>query len=242
MRLTLLCILSLTLLILPVAPAQSAEDGGDVFVIAYQDAMAGEKAEEGGNLKVALSKFREAAKQLEICSRSFPTWSPQIVEYRKKRTAEAIVRVQEKMGHGGLDTSPGGLPTPEPQLPRDGMNGGDGLTFVDPPPIESAPPISPRALRSHQGKPTPAQQTDQNPLGQIADRIEQLEKDLKKAQNEVASLTSENASTAQKLEQAMKDKVLAEKKQEVLKKRADNAEEDLIRRRIPERPAQKRLR
>ena len=74
------------------ARAAAANDPGDLFVNAYMSVQQGEKLEQSGNLKGALTKLRYAATVLDQIAAASPTWQPQIVSYRKSRTAEAIVR------------------------------------------------------------------------------------------------------------------------------------------------------
>src|ERR1700742_517257 len=81
--------------------AESNADPGDLFVNAYMAVQQGEKAEQSGNLKVALTKLRDAASVLDQIATHYPSWQPQIVDYRKTRTADAIARVQEKISHSG---------------------------------------------------------------------------------------------------------------------------------------------
>ena len=116
--------------------AQSSTDPGDLFVSAYTTAKEAEKAEQAGNFKTALNKFRYAAGVLDSIAAKFPTWQPLIVSFRKQQTSEALARVQEKVAKfgpgkggdgGGLE---GGLPTAD-----------DPLNFAPPndPTMEPAP-------------------------------------------------------------------------------------------------------
>jgi hypothetical protein len=90
----------LSCLVAPSLRAQST-DPGDLFVSAYMAVQAGDKAEAAGNFREANSKYRYAAQILNQISDKFPSWQPSIVDYRKKRTAEAVARIQEKVGRYG---------------------------------------------------------------------------------------------------------------------------------------------
>ena len=81
--------------------AEAAADPGDLFVSAYMSVQQGEKAEQGGDFRGALNKFRYAAEVLEMIGKRFPAWQPPIVNYRKQRTAEAVVRMEERVGKVG---------------------------------------------------------------------------------------------------------------------------------------------
>ena len=100
MRLTVLLLLACLALVAPSLRAQST-DPGDLFVSAYMAVQAGDKAEAAGNFREANSKYRYAAQILNQISDKFPSWQPSIVDYRKKRTAEAVGRIQEKVGRYG---------------------------------------------------------------------------------------------------------------------------------------------
>src|SRR5689334_25440414 len=89
--------------------AAGTADPGDLFVNAYMSVQQAEKAEQSGSYKTALAKYRSAATMLDQIASGFPNWQPQIVGYRKQRTGEAIVRVQDRIARGG-----GGASAPEP--------------------------------------------------------------------------------------------------------------------------------
>jgi hypothetical protein len=104
------------------APMRAASnvDPGDLFVNAYMAVQQGEKAEQNGNFKLALTKLRSAATVLDQIASQFPNWQPQIVDYRKTRTADSITRVQEKIARfgGGKAAPADALPEPAPALPE----------------------------------------------------------------------------------------------------------------------------
>ena len=134
-------LLLLAVLALAAAPARAAvADPGDLFVNAYMAVQQGEKYEQGGSFKQALTKLRYAATVLDQISTGWPNWQPQIVTYRKQRTAETIARVQEKIARFGAGKSepPDGLPTlDQPALPQ--SDDDRPLIFESPDPVLSAP-------------------------------------------------------------------------------------------------------
>ena len=153
----------LTSLALGAAPLRAATNGdpGDLFVGAYMSVQQGEKAEEAGNFKAALTKFRYAATVLDQLANTAPTWQPKIVEYRKTRTTEAIVRVQEKIARFGAGkTDPGEAPTGLPPLPQMD-NGEKPLIFETPDPVLRPP--QPRRQRRSRRAPLRAGQPRSGP-------------------------------------------------------------------------------
>ena len=229
MRLPLLCAFFLFLCVSPFSQAQSSGDAGDAFVNAYVTAQQGEKAEQAGNFKLALSKLREAAKQLDAISIKSPTWSPTIVKYRKDRTAEAIVRVQDKLarfgpGHGGNAGGDAGIPSdPQPALPEKGLFFTPNEIPVPPPDTNPPPvtePLSPRGNSRKRGAP-PADDGDVSAdLSKVDRRLKELESQLTAARLEIQQVQAEKMSVAKKLDTAAKAREAAEKKQAVLEERA----------------------
>ena len=121
----LLCLLGASL-----APAQESEDPSEVFLKAFTSVQQGEKFEKDGSYKFALSKYRFAASLIEQIQQRNPNWQPLIVQYRMRKTAEAIARSEQRLT---LDKTPAGAteppapaPTAAPRQPmppsRDGVD------------------------------------------------------------------------------------------------------------------------
>jgi Flp pilus assembly protein TadD len=231
MRLPLLCALTLLICFSPRSQAQSA-DGGDAFVNAYVTAQQGEKAEQAGNFKVALAKLREAARDLDAIATKYPSWSPSIVKYRKDRTAEAIVRVQEKLAHfgpGHADTGPETGPTPDqqPPLPEKGLLFDKAPDEIVIPPDTNPPPAdnpTPRRQRGQKSAP-PADDGDvSGVLNKVDQRLKDLEKQLSAAHQEIDQMQADKLSIAKKLDEAKKAREASEKQRALLENRANLAE------------------
>lgn len=212
--------------------AQSSADPGDLFVNAYMDVQQGEKAEQSGNFKAALTKFRSAATTLDQISTRYPSWQPQIVDYRKTRTADGIARMQEKIAHlGGGQADPGGaLPStlpglnaePQPALPQ--PEGAEQPLNVGETPVP-APPAKAGGRKAPKGQAPRA--TDNEALQEASARMKKLEADLKSAKDEAQRLQNEKTDLAQKLDEAAKTRAATEQKQKALQDRADKAEKAL---------------
>jgi Flp pilus assembly protein TadD len=224
----LFVLLFLASCVLAAAPLRAAtNDPGDLFVTAYMAVQQAEKAEHGGNLKLALTKYRYAAGVLDQISSASPKWSPEIVSYRKSRTSEAVARVQEKIARGGSGkTDRGEGPLGLPLLPQTAESD-KPLIFETP--GELAPPSPDPVLTPRN---TPRRSTDassdRDPLQEAALRMKNLEQDLKNAKEEAERLQSEKADLARKLDEASKARVASEARQTLLQKRSDNAEQALM--------------
>ena len=70
-----------------------AADASDSFLQAYQDYQAGEKFERDGSPREAMAKYKNAAKVLEEITKTDPSWNPQVVELRLRKSRERIDRL-----------------------------------------------------------------------------------------------------------------------------------------------------
>ncbi|MCX6966242.1 MAG: tetratricopeptide repeat protein [Verrucomicrobia bacterium] len=75
-------------------------------------AQQGEKLESQGSFKIALAKYRFAGSVLDQLQQRSPDWNPQVVAYRRKRVADAIQKLEEKIA---LEAPPIAVPPPLPQ-------------------------------------------------------------------------------------------------------------------------------
>ena len=206
--------------------AQSSTDPGDLFVNAYMAVQQGEKAEQSGSLKVALTKLRSAAGVLDQIATRFPNWQPQIVDYRKTRTLDAIARVQEKIARSGGGKVDGSEAIPGTDLPPLPQADGDKPLNFEATEKPLAPPSGPAPTRSSASKSRGSKDTDL--FAEASQRMKKLQDDLQKAKDEAAQLQNEKSGLAAQLAEAAKARQDSEQKQQVLQKRADNAEQALM--------------
>ena len=164
-----------------------AVDPSEVFLKAYVTAQQGEKLERENQFKPALDKFRFAGSLLEQLKKDHSDWQPAIVEYRGRKVAEAILRVQGKVatqtdlavvtGSGApvaqSAAGPGGSP-PRPSVEIAVAPGGAKSVEVQTA-IESAT----RDLRA---------------------RVESLETQLNKSQQEISAAKKEKADLTGRLQ------------------------------------------
>ncbi len=77
----------------------SALTGGnpaDEFLAAYSECQKAEKAEAAGDFHTALQEYKRAAQLIEHVAQQAPQWKPSIIEFRRKRTSEAISRLSQR--------------------------------------------------------------------------------------------------------------------------------------------------
>ena len=228
MRYFLILLLACLMSALQPLHAQSATDPGDLFVSVYTTVKEAEKAEQSGNLRGALAKFRYASEVLDSIATKYPAWRPEIVTFRKQRTAEAITRVQgavAKFGPGkgvpseGAPALEGGLPTTD-----------DPLNFA--PPTEAGSEAAPTAPPRTGSRKTPKSRegdadTTADLEGAIS-RMKKLQADLREAGAAADRAEREKKELVRKFEDAIQAREASEKQQKVLQTRADGAEERLL--------------
>ncbi len=201
-------------LALPALRGQAPGDpqAQDSYLTAYQDFQEAEKLESAGSHAQALQTYRETAKLLDQISTKWPTWNPSIVEYRRKRTTEAIQKIAAK----GVSEPPSrGGDSGEPQLPTDGFP-----TLPDSAPADLAP-------RGHRPPRTAPPVAPSDPIQAIQAQLQDLQSRLKQEHDQLEAALTEKKDLETKLAEASKARKDAESKQELLKTRADLAEEKL---------------
>jgi Flp pilus assembly protein TadD len=210
------------------ARAQSG-DPGDLFVNAYMAVQAGEKLEQTGKLKDATSKYRYAAQVLDQISAKYPQWQPVVIEYRKKRTAEALTRLQDRIAKVGGGKSEDILPSRnEAVMPPTGSETGPLFTAPEDVLPPTPPPSRQASRTSLDRRPPEPDLPASNPLREIEDRLSKLQRELEKARSDAEKAQRENAELARQLEKATKAREDSDKKREMLQQRADSAENALL--------------
>ncbi len=204
------------------ARAQSSADPSDLFLNVYTAVQQAERSEGQGNFKAAMSRLQYAAKALDQIAAKYPTWQPVVVEFRRTETGKAIQRVQEKLAKfgPGKEGEVGG--TVEPALPVDDTK----LLFT--PPAEAAPAPVPMPDSPAGQRPSGGSASSGNPIREIEDRMDRLQRDLGKAQEDLSKSEVEKRRLAKELEAAVKARETSESKQQLLQQRADRAEQALM--------------
>ncbi len=113
-------------------PVRAQDDPSKQFFSAYQEYQRGERLEREGQAADAIAKFRYVATQLSQIKSQNPDWQPLVVDFRLRKTQEAILRLE-----GSLDSPTLG---PPPDLVMSGEEE-DVLPPVRPPGrVNGAPP------------------------------------------------------------------------------------------------------
>ncbi len=105
-----------------------ADPAGEFFA-AYQEFQRAERLEREGRTRDAVAKFRYVATQLGQIKSQNPDWQPMVVDFRLKKTREALVRLEGAAAPATLG--------PPPDLAE--MPGDDALPPVQPARLGMAP-------------------------------------------------------------------------------------------------------
>ena len=116
--------------VLPILPllvaGVLAADSSEQFLTAYQAFQQGEKLERSGNASDALAKYRFAESLLAAISTNDPSWQKPVVEYRLKKTREALDRMNTLPFGGDLVT------TSDLPKPKEAQGSGPSITISAP--------------------------------------------------------------------------------------------------------------
>ncbi len=178
--------------------AQTSDDPSGAFFSAYQEYQRAERLEREGRHADAVAKFRFVATQLGQLKSQNPDWQPLVVDFRLRKTQEAIVRLE-----GALDSPTLGPPpdlavsSEEPALPPVHTSRRREGGAVVPPTIsislggeknENAPPTR------HERHETEAGAGDAKLKQQLTfekQRVAKLEEQLKRGEAEMLSVSME---------------------------------------------------
>lgn len=181
-------------------------DPASEFFAAYQEYQRAEKLEREGRGSDAIAKFRYVAAELGQIKSQNPNWQPMIVDFRLKKTQEAIQRLEGASSSTVLGPPPDlvDMPTEEslPPLqparphvqtgPTISISAGDGA--VEQPVVETAAP--PRGAVSQ------AASALREQLVAAQSRNAELEQKVNAGEEEVARLTAELEQAREKAVQA----------------------------------------
>ena len=186
---------------------QGIESAQQEFVNAFLSVRKGEDQERAGEMKAALATYRAAAGTLTRIKKESPNWQTDLVDFRLKRTMEAIDRLQTRMG-GPSSAAAGNDAGLLPPLPMgDPLNGEGALN----------PPVA--RSRAKVGK-TPAPASG-DPLDAVKDRLAALESQLDEANRKLRDEQQKNSQLTKDIGDAM----AARKKAEDAKKKAQDLAE-----------------
>lgn len=100
--------------------AEGPQDPSDLFLKAFQDFQTAERLEREAQPRDALAKYRSAKEFLDGINKIDPEWQPLVVEYRSKKTQEAIARLEVQVANlpPATEGPEGPLPTQDVDKPR----------------------------------------------------------------------------------------------------------------------------
>ena len=159
-------------------------DPSEVFLKAYMTAQQAEKLERDNQFKPALAKFRFAGSMLEELKRSHGDWQPAIVDYRGRKIAEAILRVQSKIATQ-TDLAASAQPSAEES--------------EAPLPGPAEPSVEVGASRPRP-QTADVQAAIESATKELRARVESLETELKKSQQEISTARKEKSEISGKLQ------------------------------------------
>ncbi len=183
--------------------AQGVDAAQQQFVDAFLSVRKGEEQEKSGDLKAALATYRSALTTLMRIKQENPKWQTELLDFRIKRTMEAVDLIQEKVGSGGPKRVPAG--------------NDPGLL---PPLIPDNDPLSPPPVAAPKGKrpktDLPPLEDDGNPIAAVQRQMEDYRRQL----SEVKEQLREEKDRNQKLTNEISDAMESRKKAEVAQKKA----------------------
>jgi Flp pilus assembly protein TadD/uncharacterized coiled-coil DUF342 family protein len=188
------------------APSQlhpQSDDPSEVFLKAYMTSQQGEKLEHDNQFKAALAKYRFAGSLLEDLRKNHADWQPAIVEYRSRKVAENILRVQGKAStQEDLAAGPTPLPGGAPVLPQQSSSAEPSIEIASPH-VSEAVAESPPAAQA------PNDSAIRDATKRLESRVDELQAELQKSRNqfgaaekEKETLNSHLQETNSKLEKA----------------------------------------
>jgi len=167
----------------PIVSFAQADDPSEVFLKAYMTAQQADKLERDNQLKPALSKLRFAGSLLEELKKTNGDWQPAIVDYRGRKIAESILRVESKIATQKDLAESAGATGPE----------------ATPPNVAPVEPSVEVGRPAPQPKPEVNQAAIQDATKELRARVEKLEADLKKSRTEITTAQKEKSEIAGKL-------------------------------------------
>ncbi len=184
--------------------AQGVDAAQQQFVDAFLSVRKGEEQEKAGDHKAALATYRSALGTLMRIKQENPKWQTDLLDFRIKRTMEAVDLIQEKMGGGKTGGTMKNIPGNDPGL---------GL----PPLTPDADPLNPPvAVPKNRKTNIPPSEDDGNPIAAVQRQMEEYRRQLSEVKDQLRDEKERN----QKLTSEIGDAMESRKKAEVAQKKA----------------------
>lgn len=189
--------------------ALSARDSAGSFLEAYQSFKTAERLESESDPAAALGRYREAETTLLAIIRDTPRWQPAVVQYRLRRTQEAISRLEVQ--NAASQASPARSTSVQIEDPLEGP-----LPSADPagiipagadqilPPVTTRPSSPAPAIRQPGSRPPVSIPSQQGPAsgGPADSALTAALRELSILRGELASTRAENDRLARQLERS----------------------------------------
>ncbi|MDG2123849.1 MAG: tetratricopeptide repeat protein, partial [Verrucomicrobiales bacterium] len=99
------------------AQANTKVDASDVYLQAYLNMQEAEKLEKKKDFNASYFKYQDASKLFDSVAQSFPTWNPQMVDFRRRRIREKISFLRSEHGITPTPADPTPTTTTTSSLP-----------------------------------------------------------------------------------------------------------------------------
>ncbi len=214
----------------PVTRAQAQSDPSEIFLNAYMSVQQAEKLEGNGNYKAALSKYRYAGSLLDQLHDRHPDWQALIVAYRKKKTGDAIAKLEQWMAlEEPATASMSGVPAPANQLNTDLLPGITDPSAGAGDAGGAAALSSPEAGRSV-GGPTDlvaAAQEIRSQMAALKHQLDLSQRQLEEVRKEKATITDQLEQAVEQAKRASGEVDKLSKETEAAKAQAESATQAL---------------
>jgi Flp pilus assembly protein TadD/predicted nucleic acid-binding Zn-ribbon protein len=212
--------------------AQS-DDPSEIFLKAYMTSQQGEKLEHDNQFKAALAKYRFAGSLLEELRKRHGDWQPAIVEYRSRKVAENILRVQDKAAtQSDLTTGPTPLPGAAPVLPEQPGTPEPTIEVITPRSQQAAAPVPPPPVvaQPRVAAPTPQPVNDdaiREATKKLQTKVDELQSELNKSRTRFSTLEGEKDTLNKRLEETNSKLTKAQSELDKSKTEANKIREEL---------------
>ena len=188
----------LVALVAGMAPLSAQDDPSGAFFAAYQEYQRAERLEREGRNDDAIAKFRYVAAQLGQIKSQHPDWQPLVVDFRLRKTSEAVLRLEGSLASPTLGPPPDlAAPGDEDILPpvtaprRTAAASGPTISIAPPGEADSTP-----AAPAEIAAPAPASsgaevETLQRRLAMEQERNTELQTRLQQGEAELTNVSME---------------------------------------------------
>ncbi len=97
---------------------QEGEDPSDQYFRGYVMSSDAERAEQGGNLQAALSKYQQAQAVFNQIAQATPGWQPEMLKFRRDKIADAMTALQAKIAAAPPPAPAAPAPAPAVVVPQ----------------------------------------------------------------------------------------------------------------------------